>query len=259
MKGSGQVILITCAVLLLLPVVLHAEMQQLDRTEEAGTGKIGPPENKEGPEGPGEEEFVEESPDPLEPWNRIVFTFNDRVYFWVMKPLSKGYNAILPEAVRVLVRNFFHNIATPVRFVNALLQLKMESAGIELARFGINSTAGFGGLFDVAKSDLNLRSQEKDLGLTLGYYGIGAGPYLIWPFLGPSSLRDTVGMAGDGFLSPLSYVTPGEDAFALEAFQYFNEGSLRIGEYEDLKESSLEPYVALRSAYLQHRKSQIKK
>jgi phospholipid-binding lipoprotein MlaA len=207
-----------------------------------------------------EEVFEEKSvSDPLEKWNRLVFTFNDRLYFWVMKPAAKGYNAVVPEAARTSVSNFFKNLTTPVRFVNALLQGKIQSAGIELARFGINTTYGLAGLLDTAKKHFNLESQEKDTGLTLGFYGIGEGIYIIWPFLGPSSLRDTIGTVGDGFLSPVNYINPVEDAVAGDAYEYFNDVSLHIGEYEDLKESAIDPYIAVKDSYVQHRRYLIKK
>jgi phospholipid-binding lipoprotein MlaA len=207
------------------------------------------------------EEFAEERtiPDPLEPWNRLVFTFNDRLYFWVMKPAAKGYNAVVPEVARTSVSNFFKNLITPVWFVNALLQGKIQSAGIELARFGINTTYGLAGLLDTAKKHFNLESQEKDTGLTLGFYGIGEGIYIIWPFLGPSSLRDTIGTVGDGFLSPVNYINPLEDAVAINSYEYFNGASLHIGEYEDLKESAIDPYIAVKDSYVQHRRYLIKK
>lgn len=197
-------------------------------------------------------------PDPLEPWNRLVFTFNDRLYFWVVKPAAQGYNAVLPEPVRSSVQNFFDNLSMPVRFVSSVLQVKLKSAGIELARFGVNSVFGIGGLFDIARS-YNLEPQEKDLGLTFGYYGIGEGLYIVWPFLGPSSLRDTVGSVGDGFLSPTNYITPARDSLAVNGYAYFNNASLHIGDYEDLKESAIDPYIALKDAYVQHRIYLIKK
>ena len=205
--------------------------------------------------------FLEEKPvaDPLEPWNRLMFTFNDRLYFWVMKPVAKGYNTVIPEAVRISVRNFFDNLSMPVRFVNTLLQGKIKSAGIELARFALNSTYGLAGFLDTAKKNFNLESQEKDLGMTLGFYGIGEGIYIVWPFLGPSSLRDTIGTVGDGYLSPLNYINPAEDALAINAYEYFNNTSLHIGDYENLKESAIEPYIAVKDAYIQHRRYLIKK
>lgn len=197
-------------------------------------------------------------PDPIEPWNRLVFTFNDRLYFWVMKPAAQGYNAVIPEVVRSSVQNFFDNLSMPVRFVSSVLQAKMKSAGIELARFGVNSVFGIVGLFDIAKS-YNLDPQEKDLGLTLGSYGIGEGIYIVWPFLGPSSLRDTVGSVGDGYLSPTNYITPAEDALAVNGYAHFNNTSLHIGDYEDLKESAIDPYIAVKDSYIQHRRYLIKK
>jgi phospholipid-binding lipoprotein MlaA len=145
----------------------------------------------------------------------------------------------------------------PVRFVNNLLQLKIKGAGTELLRFVFNTTAGVGGMFDVARN-IDLRPQEEDLGQTLGVYGIGNGFYLIWPVLGLSSLRDTVGYAGDFFLDPVNYITPAGSRIAVRSVDITNRTSLRIGDYEDLKESALDPYVSFRDAYFEHRNSKIK-
>jgi phospholipid-binding lipoprotein MlaA len=203
---------------------------------------------------------AEEKPvhDPLETWNRLMFHFNDKLYYWVLKPAAKGYNAALPEPVRASVGNFFRNVKAPVRFVSSLLAGRLKAAGIELARFAINSTAGLGGLFDIA-NQYHLERQESDLGLTFGRYGVGEGLYIVWPFLGPSSLRDTVGTVGDGFLNPVNYITPERDAIAVNAYDYFNYAALHIDDYGDLVESAVEPYVALRNAYIQHRRSLLKK
>jgi len=195
--------------------------------------------------------------DPLEPWNRAMFTVNDKFYFWVLKPVARGYSAIVPEWGRVRVNNMFQNITMPVRFVNNLLQLKIEKAGIELLRFVFNTIAGVGGMFDVAKN-IDLKPQDEDLGQTLGVYGIGNGFYLVWPVLGPSSLRDTVGIVGDYFLDPVNYITPVVDRIAVHSIDITNRTSLHIGDYEDLKESALDPYVSFRNAYFQHRNSKIK-
>src|SRR3990172_6946320 len=158
--------------------------------------------------------------DPLEPWNRAMFTFNDKFYFWVLKPVSKGYGAVIPEWGRVRVRNVFRNILMPVRFVNSLLQLKLKAAGVELVRFVANTAAGFGGMFDVAGDNPGLKAGNEDFGQTLGVYGIGDGFYIVWPFLGPSSLRDTAGLAGDYFLSPVSYITPLEDGLMVRSYEH---------------------------------------
>jgi len=101
--------------------------------------------------------------DPLEPWNRAMFTFNDKLYFWVLKPVAKGYSAIVPEWGRVRVKNIFQNSMMPVRFVNNLLQLKIKGAGTELLRLVFNTTAGVGGMFEVARN-IDLMQQEEDLG-----------------------------------------------------------------------------------------------
>jgi phospholipid-binding lipoprotein MlaA len=271
--SSGLVLL----TFLLLPVLVYAEAPLSESAETvtvaevaaAGTTAVSKEETgavkgavaSSGQDAESEEIAPEEGiADPLEPWNRLMFTFNDRVYFWLMKPASKVYNAVLPEPVRVSVNNFFTNLTTPVRFVNCILQLQMKCAGIELFRLGVNSTLGIGGLVDAAKYGWHLDKQDKDLGQTLGYYGIGDGFYIIWPFLGPSSARDTVGMVGDGFLTPQDYITPFFwDALGVEAAERFNDTALHIGEYEDFKESAIEPYVALRDAFSQHRKSLYKK
>ncbi len=197
--------------------------------------------------------------DPLEPVNRVFFVFNDKAYFWVMKPVAQGYRAVVPEGVRVSVRNFFSNIATPIRFVNALLQGKFKDSGIELLRFTINSTIGIGGLFDVARKDFHLDRRDEDLGQTLGVYGLGHGAYVVLPLLGPSSLRDTAGLAGDAFLDPVNYLDDLAVIAAVKAFKAENDLSLTIGDYEDLKKASVDPYAAVRDAYAQHRARMVEK
>lgn len=212
-------------------------------------------------EEPGPEEMAEEATiaDPIEPWNRAMYHFNDKLYFWVLKPVAKGYNAVVPEPVRVSVRNFFNNVAMPIRFANCLLQFKLKGAGIELARFGLNTVIGLAGFFDVAKSRFELDAWKEDFGQTLGFYGMGGLMYIVWPFLGPSTIRDTIGFAGDSFIDPVNYLDPFEAAFGVQAYERINNTSLEIGTYEDLKKSALEPYIAIRDAFVQHRKEQIKK
>ena len=194
--------------------------------------------------------------DPIEPFNRAMFVFNDKLYFWLLKPVAKGYNAVVPEPARISVSNFFNNITMPVRFVNSLLQAKIKSAGIELARFTVNTLAGTGGLFEPAK-EYDLLRQDEDLGQTLGTYGMGNAFYIVWPFLGPSTVRDSVGRFGDGFLNPVNYVSPAEAALGIHAYDRINDTSLRIGEYEDLKEAAIDPYIAVRDAYIQNRKHKV--
>ncbi len=196
--------------------------------------------------------------DPLEKVNRAIFVFNDKAYFWVLKPIARGYNAVVPQPARSSVRNFFSNLATPIRLVNNLLQGKVKGAGTELLRFGINSTIGMAGLFDPAKTGFHIEKRDEDLGQTMGRYGLGAGFYIVWPLLGPSSARDTVGMAGDAFLDPINYLSDPWVAVGVKAFKTENEVSLSLGDYESLTESALDPYVAVRDAYVQNRAKKVR-
>lgn len=211
------------------------------------------------------EEGLDEAPpptiaDPIEPFNRAMYHFNDKLYFWVTKPVAQGYKAVVPEEARLGVKNFFTNLAFPIRFVNCLLQAELGGATIELGRFVINTVWGIGGLFDAASIEgIDLRRQEKDLGQTLGIYGVGQGFYINWPILGPSSPRDTIGTVGDFFLSPTTYVGSGYAWTGVKAWNKLNDVTFRIGDYEALKEAAIDPYVAIRDAYVQHRMNMIKK
>jgi phospholipid-binding lipoprotein MlaA len=195
--------------------------------------------------------------DPLLPWNRLMFEFNDRLYFWVLKPVARGYTAVVPSPVRVGIDNFFRNLFMPPRFVSCLLQGKGAAAEAELARFFVNTTIGVLGFMAPAKDLAAFNPPEEDLGQTLGVYGIGNGIYIVWPFFGPSTLRDTVGMVGDRFLNPVTYLEPFEAAAGVTAVKTVNDTSFRIGDYETLLESAIIPYEAFRDAYLQYRQKKI--
>jgi phospholipid-binding lipoprotein MlaA len=213
------------------------------------------------PEPPQSEEAAETIPDPLEPVNRAFFHFNDKLYFWVLKPVATGYKAIIPEDGRVGVRNFFSNFMTPVRLVNCLLQANPKCAGTETLRFVLNTTIGVAGIFDPAKKRFNIEKQDKDFGQTLGVWGMRPVFYMNLPILGPSSLRDGLGYAADVFLDPRTYLPArflilGIGSWALDKV---NETSLTLGEYESLKKAALDPYIAVREAYYQYRQNKIKK
>jgi phospholipid-binding lipoprotein MlaA len=200
--------------------------------------------------------------DPIEPFNRVMFQFNDKLYFWALKPVARGYSAIVPEPARVSVRNFFKNVKMPIRFVNSLFQGKFLGAGTELARFGINTTIGVAGFLDVAKDKFDLDPSDEDFGQTLGFYGMGGMMYIVWPVFGPSTVRDTIGMAGDSFLNPVSYISyfcPFEVGLGVSAYEQINKTSLDLGTYEDLIAASIEPYIGVRDAYIQYRKKEINK
>jgi phospholipid-binding lipoprotein MlaA len=203
-----------------------------------------------------DEEEVVEIADPLEGFNRAMFHVNDKLYFWLLKPVAQGYNFFVPEGVRISVRNFFTHITFPIRFVNSILQGSGTAAAIELSRLAVNTAIGAGGLFDPAgsKDGPGLPLQKEDFGQTLGVWGLGHGFYLTWPVLGPSSPRDTVGLVGDYFLDPVFYVKPWYDRWAIAAYDRMNRTSLRIGDYEALKDAAIDPYIAIRNAWVQHRK-----
>jgi len=205
-----------------------------------------------------DEEEVLTVADPLSPWNRAMFHFNDKLYFWVLKPVAKGYSAVMPKPARNGIKNFFHNLTMPIRMVSCILQGKGRAASAELTKFLVNSTVGVLGFGTPAEKWDELNASEEDLGQTLGIYGIGNGFYIVWPFLGPSTLRDSVGMIGDWFLSPVSYVNPSEVYMEVRAVETVNKTSLQIGDYESLKEAAIDPYVALRNAYIQNRKKKVK-
>ncbi|MDH4240077.1 MAG: VacJ family lipoprotein [Phycisphaerae bacterium] len=191
--------------------------------------------------------------DPLESWNRLMFHVNDGLYFLVVKPVAEVYTNVAPEPARIGISNFFQNLTTPVRFVNCLLQGKGNAAGTELDRFLINTTAGVLGFGDPARDEHGLEPADEDLGQTLAVAGFDNGFYIIWPLLGPSTARDSVGMVGDMFLNPIFYVEHTETAISISAVKFTNEITFHIGEYEAFKSESLDPYVVMRDIYIQYR------
>ncbi len=191
--------------------------------------------------------------DPLRPFNVAMFHFNDKLYFWVLKPAAQGWRAIVPETVRRGIGNFFYNLGFPIRFVSSIFQLKGDKATGELGRFFLNTMFGGLGFGNPAKDFDELNPDAEDLGQTFGHYGIGHGFYLVLPFLGPSSLRDAVGRTGDYFLDPVSYVDPWELRTGVRVTDTVNKTSFRIGDYEAFKDAAIEPYEAMKSGYLQRR------
>jgi phospholipid-binding lipoprotein MlaA len=197
--------------------------------------------------------------DPLEPWNRAMFVFNDKCYFWVLKPAAQGYKAVMPEIFRRGIKNFFYNLGMPVRLVNCVLQGKGKGATGEGGRFLYNTTVGVLGFGNPAANHPFLNPDAEDFGQTLGRYGIGHGVYLVWPLLGPSSIRDTVGFGGDYFLTPTTYVEPTAARVGISAGERINQVSFQLGDYETFKQAALEPYTSARDAYLQYRKGKVEK
>ena len=192
--------------------------------------------------------------DPWERWNEPMFNFNRRLDTYVLKPVAKGYNFVVPDEIQIMISNGFDNISFVPRLVNSLLQGKVKGAGRELGRFLINSTAGVGGLFDPAKDVFGILKSREDFGQTLGVWGVGSGPYLIVPFLEPLTVRDGVGKAVDSALDPLSYFLPLIwERLAMKVGDIVNERSLNLDLFQGFEESVIDMYSAVRHAYLQRR------
>ena len=199
-------------------------------------------------------------PDPIEPWNRAMFRFNDVMIEYVARPAYKGYAYVTPKPMRTGIKNFFHNLAFPVRFVNNLLQGRGKAAGVEMSRFILNTTAGLGGFIDVAKHKKPIVPvEDEDMGQTFGVWGMGEGFYIVWPLLGPSTARDSVGLVGDYFLDPVTYVQPWEVSLGIDAARVFNDLDDVLDLYDDMKRAAIEPYSSVRDAYVQYRRAKIAK
>ena len=194
--------------------------------------------------------------DPMEPFNRGVYGFNDAVDRAVIKPVATAYRDVLPSPVRTGVSNFFNNLQDLWSFVNNTLQLKGEGAGNSIVRFGVNTVFGLGGLIDIA-SEMRIERHTEDFGQTLGRWGMGAGPYMVLPFVGPSTLRDTaalpVDMAGN-VVSNLDHVPTRNSAVVLNMV---GRRAQLLDATRMLDEVALDPYAFTRDAYLQRRRNQV--
>jgi phospholipid-binding lipoprotein MlaA len=219
---------------------------------------------------PGEEGLNEY--DPWEPVNTQVFEFNRQFDRWILKPVAKGYNFVVPNPVQIGVSNFFYNLRFPPRFLNNVFQGKVKGAGIEAGRFLVNSTVGIGGLFDVAER-LDLKTPEEDTGQTLGFYGVGPGPYVVLPLMQPFTVRDLAGFVADIFMNPINWlvaplievdgvpsVIPHKNRTTTtfiqtggRIFEIVNDRSLNLEKFQGVEEATLDLYTAVRNAYLQKR------
>lgn len=200
------------------------------------------------------------APDPLETLNRFTFRLNTKLDRWVFDPVTRAYVVVVPRPARLAVRRVLANLNEPVVFVNDLLQLEPGDAAVTVARFAVNTTAGVAGIFDVAARG-GLTGHQSDFGQTLALCGVPSGPYLIFPVAGPTTARDGVGYVVDFLFRPYTYfLGPGVLLFASP----IHEGSVGISVREEhaaelhaLEASSMDFYVALRSAYTQDRTARI--
>jgi phospholipid-binding lipoprotein MlaA len=218
------------------------------------------------------DEGAGEEYDPWEPMNVNVFEFNRQLDRFVLKPVAKGYNFVMPDLVQVGISNIFSNLRFTPRFLNNVFQGKLKGAGIEVGRFLINSTVGLAGFFDLAKN-VDLVTPEEDMGQTLGFYGVKPGPYLVLPFLQPFTVRDLVGYVSDVFLNPINWLvvpiievegvpsviahknrtTSSIIQLGARVGEIVNERSLNLEKFQGVEEATLDLYTAVRNAYLQKR------
>lgn len=192
--------------------------------------------------------------DPLEPLNRKIYSFNEHVDELVVKPAAHAWRLLLPDFARTGISNFFSNIGDVVVALNNVLQGKLTAAGQDVSRVAVNSTIGLLGFIDVA-SKIGLEKHDEDFGQTLGWWGIGNGPYVVLPFFGPSTLRDTAGLAVDLKTYPLAYVEPVHDRNTLLGARVVSKRSELLGASNVLEAAALDPYAFLRDAYLQRRRA----
>ena len=192
--------------------------------------------------------------DPLEPLNRGIYSFNDGLDNVVIKPVAQAYRSVLPQFMRTGVHNFFSNINDVIVALNNLLQAKFLNAVSDIGRIVVNTTVGLLGVLDVA-TELGLEKHNEDFGQTLGYWGVGDGPYLVLPILGPSTLRDTVGLIVDFKTDPITYVHRMRVRNMLWGARMVNRRSELLDTSTILETAALDPYEFLRDAYLQRRRN----
>ena len=206
--------------------------------------------------------------DPLEGYNRAMFSFNESLDNNLMKPVAEGYREIMPDPAERGISNFFSNLREPFNILNNLLQFKLEEAVSDTVRFGINSTIGILGFFDVA-SDAGIPKHDEDLGQTLAVWGVESGPYFVLPIFGPSTVRDTAGMASEMYIgntvevgntqlfNPTGEITPASAENATVATKFVSKRADLLEEKEMADNASFDNYAFIRDAYLQKRENQI--
>ena len=187
--------------------------------------------------------------DPWEGFNRAMFSFNDTLDRYALRPVARGYQAITPDIVEAGVSNFFDNLSDIGSMLNNLLQLKGNAAGQDLGRVLFNSTVGLGGLIDVA-TPMGLPEHNEDFGQTLGYWGMDTGPYLVLPLFGPSNIRDGIGLIPDAMVDPVGDVDPIRTRNQLRALRIIDT---RAGLFPAEQLLTGDRYTSMRDSYMQRR------
>lgn len=190
--------------------------------------------------------------DPLEGFNRGMYKFNDTLDKAILKPVAEGYNTVMPVPAKKMVHNFFSNIDDIFVTLNDLLQLKFSQAGSDFTRVWVNSTFGVFGLFDVAHK---LEKHNEDFGQTLGHWGVGSGPYIVLPLLGPSSLRDGTGLAVDSYYGVVENIEDIPTRNSLWATNKLDQRVQLLDAEKVIEDTTVDRYSFIRDAYLMRRQS----
>lgn len=200
--------------------------------------------------------------DPWEPFNQSMFTFNLKLDEYVLRPVATAYDSVMPDAAQRGLQRFFKNLGIAERLANNLFQGKIEGAGLEVGRFFVNTTVGCVGFLDVADSAFGWKESPEDFGQTLAVYGVANGPYLVLPFYGPSTVRDTAGLVVDGALNPMNYLLSTVQVVAIKGgtavTSAVNYRSMNLELFQDVDRYSLDLYGAVQDGYLQRREQAIK-
>ncbi len=196
-----------------------------------------------------------ETYDPLEPMNRGIYAFNDTLDRFLLRPVAKGYDTVVPRFMKFAVMNFFYNLEQPIYVANHLLQGKFGGAARQTGRFAINTVLGLGGIIDAAR-DANLPREPEDFGQTLAVWGVGGGPYLMLPVLGPSNFRDGVGKIADSFIDPLIQYDQRSTRDKLIILKIIDRRRQLLSADKAIREAA-DPYIFIREAYLQNRRYNI--
>jgi len=190
--------------------------------------------------------------DPWESWNRKVFNFNEKLDENLLRPVATAYSDLVPQPARQAVDNFFGNFSDAWSAVNLFLQGRFKTGASQTMRVAVNSVFGIAGLIDIA-TPAGLEKTSEDLGRTLGYWGVKTGPYIVWPLLGPSSLRDSVTLPANIYYSPAYLFDDGEYKFAISALQLINTRANLLRVTDMLDGIALDKYTFVRDAYMQRR------
>lgn len=232
-----------------IPKIVYAQMNAVDDATPTRP-KLG-----------AEEPTAPPTPDPLEWFNQPVFEFNLKLDEYALRPVATAYDAVMPDVAQRGVQRFFKNLGVVERFANNLFQGKVPQAGQEVGRFVINTTIGGVGFLDVADEWLGWKESPEDFGQTLAVYGVGSGPYVMLPFFGPSTVRDTVGLVADGAMNPMAYFLSTLELIAvrggLAIGSAVNYRSMNLDLFEDVNRYTVDLYGAVQDGYLQRRAQQI--